>query len=418
MTANALRAAATGEKPPEQRTIYKLLADPRIGQSLAAVAGKYMTKERLLRLCINAVKKTPKLLECDPETVLGAMMTSCALGLEPNTVQQQAFLIPYERRVKKGDKWVTVVDCQFQIGARGFVTLAYRSEHIRSLDAAAIHQGDHFKHRRGTNAFLEYETCLADRGPLIGAFSYARMADGAESAIVLPLDEILKIRGRSETFRALTLKVQTAEDEAARRKAQAKLDETPWVMWEDDMATKSAIKKHAKALPIAASDTFAVAAGIDEQGETGVLDLPAMVDPDRARAALADVDDVPVLENSASETLGASGEAFGATARQAEAVQRGGQQQAETPAAGPAPRPAAKRATAKPAAAAPTPAAPAPAADRKSLSAEELAAWKHDVAQAPKDRDEALQNLDLARSELNEADMAAVSAAFHERWGD
>lgn len=420
-TATALRAAATGERPPESRTIYRLLSDPKIQAGLAAVAGKFMTKDRLLRLLINCVKKTPKLLECDPETVLGAMMTSCALGLEPNTVQQQAFLIPYERRTKKGDKWITVVDCQFQVGARGFVTLAYRSPEILLLDAAAVHDGDHFKHRRGSNAFLEYETALKDRGPLLASFSYVRLKNGAELSLVLPLDEILKIRGRSETFRALTLKVQNAQDEAERRKAQAKLDETPWVMWEDDMATKSAIKKHAKALPIAASDSFAVAASIDDQGDVGTLDLQAMADPDRARSAVTDASEVPAIENNASEPL-VSGEAFGGTARQAETVARGGaQQQAEQhtqqQAAGPAARPAMKRATGKPAAT-PAPAAPTPASARAALTQAALTDYCDQVAKVPRDRDEALQTLDLARSELNEADFGIVTAAFHERWGD
>lgn len=419
MTATALRAAATGEKPREQRTILHLLQDPRIGTGLAAVAGKYMTKERLLRLCINAVKKTPDLMKCDPQTVLGAMMTSCALGLEPNTVQQQAFLIPYKRSRKVGNEWVEEFDCQFQIGSRGYVTLAYRSEHIQSLDAAAIHDGDTFEHMRGSNAFLKYATALRDRGPLLGAFSYVRLTGGGESSIVLPLDEILKIRGKSETYRSLVKRVESAGNDSDKRRAQQKLDETPWVMWEDDMATKSAIKKHAKNLPIAAGDSFAVAAGIDEQGETGALDLGAMVDPERARAAMADVDDVPVLEHAPSEAL-VSTEAFGTTGRQAEAVARGGQQQAQQQvsqgqAPSPAPRPAAKRATAK----APAPAAEAstPPAGRASLPRDQLEAWKRDVTGSPT-KDDAAQALDLARSELNDADMQAVTKTFHERWGD
>lgn len=419
-TATALRSAATGERPPEPRTIFKLLDDPRIQSGLAAVAGKFMTRDRLLRLCINAVKKTPDLLKCDPQTVLGAMMTSCALGLEPNTVQQQAFLIPYKRSRKVGNDWVEEFDCQFQVGARGYVTLAYRSDRIISLDAAAVHDGDHFKHRRGSNAFLEYETALKDRGPLIGAFSYVRMTEGAESSIVLPLDEIMKIRSKSETFRALMRKVESARDERERQKAQQKLDETPWVMWEDDMATKSAIKKHAKNLPIAANDSFAVAAGIDEQGETGALDLGAMADPDRARAAMGDVDDVPVLENQPSEQL-VSGEAFGATGRQAEAVARGAQQQEQQASQGPAPSPtpraAPKRATAK----APAPAAeasPPPAVARTPVDASALDAWKADVTKNARTRDDADAALDLARTELTEADFDVVSKAYHERWGD
>lgn len=409
MTAAALRNAATGDKPKEQRTILHLLQDPRIGAGLAAVAGKYMTKERLLRLCINAVKKTPRLMDCDPQTVLGAMMTSCALGLEPNTVQQQAFLIPYKKSQKIGNEWVETYDCQFQIGARGYVTLAYRSEHIQSLDAAAIHDGDVFEHLRGSNAFLKYATALRDRGPLLGAFSYVKLASGGESSLVLPLDEILKIRSKSETYRSLVKRVETARDERERQRAVTNLAETPWVMWEDDMATKSAIKKHAKNLPIAAGDSFAVAAGIDEQGETGTLDLGAMVDPDRARAAMADVDDVPVLENQPGEQLQSGGEAFGATGRQTEPVHRA--------AASPVAKPAAKRANGK----APAPAAegsPPSAGARATLTASELDAWRHDVAAGPKTRDDALQALDLARSELGESDFGLVAKAFHERWGD
>ncbi len=76
-------------------------------------------------------------------------------------------------------------------------------------------------------------------------------------------------------------------------------------------------------------------------------------------------------------------------------------------------RPAVKRATGK----APGGTdAPPPAAARQALPPEQVEAWKNDVKTA-QSRDDALQNLDLARSELNEADMAAVSAAFHERWG-
>lgn len=85
-------------------------------------------------------------------------------------------------------------------------------------------------------------------------------------------------------------------------------------------------------------------------------------------------------------------------------------QAASTPAA--SPRPAIKRATGKGAAD-----APPPAGARAALPPEQVEAWKKDVTSA-QSRDDALQALDLARSELNEADMASVSAAFHERWGD
>ena len=102
----ALREVATGQagqKP--QQGILTMLENPRVAKGMAAVAGKFLSPDKMLRLCINAVHKTPDLMRCDPKTVLGAMMASAALDLEPNTVQQQAFLIPYARNKKVGDEW-------------------------------------------------------------------------------------------------------------------------------------------------------------------------------------------------------------------------------------------------------------------------------------------------------------------------
>ena len=154
MTSAALKAIATDQVTRRDKTIFDYLDDPRVKAGLTAVAGKFLSPERLLRLCINAVKKSPLLLKCDSQTVLGAMMTTAALGLEPNTIQQQAFLIPYGNNRKVGTEWKKVYECQFQVGARGFVTLASRSPRVKSLQAEAIHEGDLFEHMMGSQTFL------------------------------------------------------------------------------------------------------------------------------------------------------------------------------------------------------------------------------------------------------------------------
>lgn len=277
------------EKPAtQQRTIFQLLEDPRAQKAIGAVAGQFFTPERFLRLAINAIRKTPKLAQCDPQSVLGAFMASAALGLEPNTVQQQAFLIPYDKRGKlpNGQWGVVGTECQFQVGYRGFITLAHRSPHIESIQAEAIHEGDLFDHMMGSESFLKYKKALRERGGLIGSFSYVKLASGAEMSVVLPLEEIHKIRSRSETFNSLVRKVDDARDQNEKRRAQQKLDETPWVMWEDDMAAKSAIKKHAKQLPIAAGEAISAAAALDDDSRT--IDMAAMADPDVVRSVVQD----------------------------------------------------------------------------------------------------------------------------------
>lgn len=396
-SAAALKAVATDatKRPP---TILDFLDNPKVQKGLAAVAGKFLTPDRMLRLCVNAVKKTPLLMQCDPQTVLGAMMASAALGLEPNTVQQQAFLIPYKKRVKRGSDWIDTYECQFQVGARGFITLAYRSPHIKFITAEAIHDGDKFEHELGSSTFLKYAKTLRERGPLLGSFSYVRFDSGAESACVLPLDELMKIRARSETYRALLRNVERAENERDRAKAQEKLAETPWVMWEDDMASKSAIKKHAKQLPIASSDALAAAAELDNKSEVGEIDLRAMTDPDVARGVVDDDGvQVPQLEHVEPERFEGGGEAFGATTRQSEAVKAGAQQADQQ-------RPAAAPAKGKGKAAPATP-------------AQRTYAQLADAITKAKDSEAAALELDTAR-ELPADQYDDLVALFNRTWGN
>jgi phage RecT family recombinase len=296
-------AARTEDTKLKPKTIFDLLADLRVQKGLADVASRYLDSERLLRLCVNAVKKTPKLARCDTGSLLGSMMTSAALGLEPNTVTQEAFLIPYENRRQIDGTWRTVTECQFQIGYRGWIRLADRAGY-RRLQAQAIHAGDLFEHVQGSEVFLKYRKALKERGALIGSFCHT-LRDGLELCTVLPLEEIHKIRGRSQTWRSLEKALRDAEaggNEGAIIKARQKYDDTPWVLWEDDMAAKSAIKKHCKTL---AGDgntqlratQLSAAASIEDMSLEGVLDLSAMTDPEVVKSTVEDGIDPPALED-------------------------------------------------------------------------------------------------------------------------
>lgn len=294
---------AVAKKP---KTIFDLLTEPKARTAIASVAGQYMTPERFLRLAVNALRKTPRLLECDPQSVLGAFMASAALGLEPNTVLQQAFLIPYGVRGKlDNDKWgITHYDCQFQIGYRGFITLAHRSPHIITLEAEAIHKGDRFKHQKGSQSFLEYEKALTERGELIGAFAYSKLEGGGEAATILPLDEIHKIRGRSETYLSLLRGAEGNDQDWKKKKAEEKLANTPWVLWEDDMSAKSAIKKHSKQLPMNPGDPMAAAVSLDADRDDGkTVDMADLVDPDKMREVMEDGDIAPAGDEAPPAAL-------------------------------------------------------------------------------------------------------------------
>lgn len=295
-------AEAKKDKP----NLLQLLADDRVKKGMASVVGNAMKPERMMQLCLAAAKGNPKLLACSPASVLGAMMSAAALGLEPNTPQQQAFLIPYAKRGQLGDgSWGVVgYECQFQIGYRGYITLAHRSPQIEYLQADCIHENDLFEHIIGTNSVFKFQKKLANRGPAIGAFCYVKFVSGAEAAVVLPLEELEKIRECSDTYTSLRDKVLNARNDKERAKAQKKLDETPWVRWFDDMAAKSAIKKLAKQLPLEQGSVLSAAQQLDTAGESGrVIDMEKMTDPSTVLSIVQDGFAPPTVDAADGEFI-------------------------------------------------------------------------------------------------------------------
>ena len=60
----------------KNKTIIDLLRDDKVIKGLSGVATKYLDAERMTRIAVNAVRRTPKLMECDPHSLLGAVMFS------------------------------------------------------------------------------------------------------------------------------------------------------------------------------------------------------------------------------------------------------------------------------------------------------------------------------------------------------
>lgn len=101
--------------------------------------------ERFTRICLTAMRQTPKLAQCEPASILGAMMTCAQLNLEPNTPQGLAYLIPYNR------------ECQFQVGYKGLMQLMYRSGAIASFNADVVYR------QEVELGLFEYESGISPR---------------------------------------------------------------------------------------------------------------------------------------------------------------------------------------------------------------------------------------------------------------
>ena len=174
----------------EADTIAKFLE--RSKGELAKALPKWITPDRMMRIALTEFRKTPKLLECTPQSQLASVMQCAQLGLEPGSGLGHAWLVPFFN-TKAG-----VLECIMIIGYRGMIDLAIRSSHVSTVSAEVVYEKDDFDYAFGTSQFLRHKPPLdVDRGKPLYAFCLAFMRDGTPQFTVMSAKEIGVIRDSS-----------------------------------------------------------------------------------------------------------------------------------------------------------------------------------------------------------------------------
>lgn len=271
MSQAALKAAATGNavatKTDKPKTIASLLTDPAIKQQIALALPKHMTADRLARIALTEVRKTPKLAQCDQTSFLGAIMQCAALGLEPGGALGHCYLIPFEN--KRADR----TDVQFIVGYRGMIDLARRSGQIVSLTARAVHERDEFHYQYGLNEDVHHVPASGDRGPITYVYAVAKLKDGGVQFEVMSRADVELVRNNSQGYKT-----------AIRFAKPGQPPNTPWHDHFEPMALKTATRRLFKWLPVSIEIQSAISN--DERADAGVAqDNPLVIDGEFARLA-------------------------------------------------------------------------------------------------------------------------------------
>lgn len=201
-------------KPTMQGYIKQM--EGEIRKALPAV----MTPERFSRIVLSALSTNPQLANTTPQSFLGAMMAAAQLGLEPNTALGQAYLIPYRNH--------GTLECQFQIGYKGLIDLAYRSGEVSSIQAQVVYENDKFVYAYGLEPKLEHVPAQKDRGDPIAVYAIFKTKDGGYGFEVMSMDDVRQ---------------------HARRYSKA-YSNGPWQTDFEAMAKKTVLKKVLKYAPL------------------------------------------------------------------------------------------------------------------------------------------------------------------------
>jgi len=225
-----------------------------------------ITPERFTRMVLTAMSTNPTLTQCTPKSFLGAMMQAAQLGVEPNTPLGQAYLIPYRNH--------GVMECQFQIGYKGMIDLAYRSGEITDISAHEVYENDTFEYELGLSPKLKHIPALKDRGNVILYYAIYHIKSGGYGFEVMSREDVVKHMN-------------------AYSKAAGK-GFSPWTTNFDEMAKKTVLKKVLKYAPIKTDFVRAVAADGTIKSEI-VSDMADMPDETVIEAEAVDTETGEVM---------------------------------------------------------------------------------------------------------------------------
>ena len=242
-------------------TVQKLLEDNK--RQIALALPKHLTMNRLIRTSLTSFQRNPKLLECHPATLGGAVMMCAIWGVEP-IGPGGAWLVPFMNKKKNR------MEVQFIVDYRGLANIARNSGEVKKVEWHEVHAKDSFTYRYGTDPKIEHTPYQGegDAGALTHVYAVGFYKDGTAHFVVLTKEEALKAKKRSKAA-----------------------DFGPWQTDETAMCLKTAVRRICNQLPMSPEKQRMVA--IEGKADIGVpQDLGTLIDPSET------ITDAETVENA------------------------------------------------------------------------------------------------------------------------
>jgi len=171
---NAANTAAQGKS----LTIFEKIQNHKEKFELALPSG--FGVDRFLSLTLLAVSNNKKLQQCKHQSVIEAMMSAAAMGLEPNSPLHEAAIIPYKDTAT------------FQPEYRGLLKMAWNSGLISSISYNKVCENDAFEYEEGIDQIFKFRRELRKaRGDAYAYYAFAHLKDGGTAFVIKSKEEII-----------------------------------------------------------------------------------------------------------------------------------------------------------------------------------------------------------------------------------
>nr|AJG38126.1 recombinase RecT [bacterium enrichment culture clone fosmid MGS-K1] len=203
---------------------------PMIAQALPNT----ISPNRIIQVVTTMVNQNPDLKKCTVPSLLGAIMESAILGLDPTPALGHCTFIP--RRNKKTGN----IEAQFFIEYQGYIQLARRTGEVSNVRARVVHENDHFDVEFGLEEKLEHKPKFgANRGKPVHVYAVWDLTNGSKYFDVLDKQDVERAKKSSQAAAA---------------------GQSPWTTDEDAMWRKTAVRATRKYVPMSVEVQQAFAA--------------------------------------------------------------------------------------------------------------------------------------------------------------
>lgn len=196
---------------------------------------------------LRMVNDTPALQECTKASIAGVLLSIASTGLSLNPVLKLCYVIPRNVKVKtaSGDRWEKRANVEPSY--MGLMKLATDTGAVKNFEVHEVYKGDEFEFdlvAKRPRVHKPYWTLGRERGPMVGVYGFAVLADGTTLPEHMGADELSKIQAKSDN-------------------AGGKV----YADWQGEMARKSLVKRLQKYIPrTEGAERFLKAVDLDNQG--------------------------------------------------------------------------------------------------------------------------------------------------------
>ena len=237
--------------------------------AIIQVLPKYLDADRFMGLVFNEFNRTPKLLQCTPTSLVAAVRTAAAMGLEIG-ISGESYLVPYGDQV------------QLIPGYRGLMKMAYNSGRVALISHGLVYKGDVFSHK------------MTNKGSV---FEHEAKYESADDKDIAYAYVIIRLIGVDEPVVEVMPKLGRNGIDAVMARSAASRN-GPWQTDYAAMATKTVLRRALKFVPT--SPELQAVIGAEEYGEAKNLAvdysaaIPSISTPVIGESNMPESESVPV----------------------------------------------------------------------------------------------------------------------------